>query len=158
MFNVADAYPADAIGGADFLTGAALRRIVDDWGDGQRARRERVIVADRVFDMDDDVHGRPCFAEETVRALGQAIGMGDAPYVARLERDLRRERQARAIAEQELARAHAALEQIKVVKIQTFIAPDGTAHPTRESVDCYLADREPLPERDPAPLPEGVPV
>jgi hypothetical protein len=158
VFLVADGYPAEAVGGADIITGAALRDLIDDDGATKVKRPERVIVTDRVFDFEDPLEGRVCLSESTVRAMGQLLGLADAMYVERIERDLRRERVARAESDVRYTQLAQLVDTLRVARVTVYVAPDGTEHPGRAALDAYLADHAPMPPRDIAPTPDPVEV
>lgn len=90
MFQVSASYPSDAIFGADFLTGAAARKVVDvDAGGEEFTRPEVIVVCERDFRSEELVEGRVCLSETTIRSLGQMVGLhGNAEWV-RLERRAR---------------------------------------------------------------------
>jgi hypothetical protein len=141
MYSLADAYPADAIGGSDFLTLAAQRKIIDiDEHGTEVVRPERIVITDRVYTGDEYVQGRPCFSEQTIRALGAQIGLVDPPAMrkilnqqAKLVHRLDQSEGAR----MDLLRAIEAIQNTAGM-VRVYVAGDGSEHPSREALDAYL--------------------
>lgn len=63
------AYPGDAIGGADYLTGSAQGEVVVD--PDTLPRPELVIITDRYIEHE----GRVCIGERSVRHMAHLLGM-----------------------------------------------------------------------------------
>lgn len=78
MYQLTDSYPPDAAGGADFLTGAAQRRIPDE---NDQLVNERIVVCDLDLAADTLYEGRVCLSETTIRHLASLIGCYDGPSV-----------------------------------------------------------------------------
>lgn len=142
MYQLADTYPADAIGGSDFLTLAAQRKIVDTDVEGEPIlRSERVIVTDRFYTGDEFVTGRACFSEQTVRALGAELGLVAPPVVRSLQREIATLTHQLDQAEGknvDLLRAWKAFEDTELVRV-IYVGPDGSEHPSRPALAAHLA-------------------
>lgn len=131
MFQTLDAFPPDAVGGADFFTGTAARRIPTD--DGQGLRDEIIVVADRELVAEDMYEGRVCISETTVRHMGALVGLYSGGEMAKivgqnraltLERDLLTE-QVKALREQveAVARDRDAAQQLIGVSVIGALDP-----------------------------------
>lgn len=69
------AYPGDAVGGHDYLTGAAQGEVVVDAD--TLPRPELVIITDRYIDYE----GRVCIGEKSVRHMAHLLGMFEKEQV-----------------------------------------------------------------------------
>lgn len=142
MFTVAPEYPADTFGGGDFLTLAARREIIDtDVAGADVKRPERIIVCDRFFTGDEFLQGRPCFSEQTVRAMGAAMGLFTPAAVRELEHDrsrLRRELDQEQAKNLDLLRVIQGFEDTELVRT-IYVAPDGSEHPSRMALADHVA-------------------
>lgn len=155
MFHVTSAYPGDAIGGADFFSKAAQRKVVDTGPDGSEVvRDELVVVFDRDFQPDDIFLGRLCISEQTIRALGTLVGLLD-PQSARRQasENLRLRNECDALSARAIA-AEEALASLKATGTTRFIALDGSVHASQEAAQRHM-NPEPAALTRAAPLPEA---
>lgn len=148
MFTTMSSYPGDAIGGADFLSGAAQRTIKDVGIDGTESiRKEAIVVTDRYFDSEEVAPiGRACFSEQTIRSLGAAVGLVDRVTVAKLQGEIEHShRRIRALKDENvrmkgLVSALAETEPIRTL----YVTPDGTTHETPTEAAHHMANPKDL--------------
>lgn len=154
MIVTEDGYPAHAIGGSDFLTGAAQRVISDVDGNGNEIRRpERIVVTDREIPETEILDGVVCLSEQTIRTLGGLVGLADEPHVKELTRRMRIAVDERDRFEAEAIRLAA---QLHAKPATVYVAADGTEHASLESARAATAPQVPLPPATVGPLPTGV--
>lgn len=135
-------YPGDAILGADFLTGAAQRRILETDPDGnEHTRNERIVITDRYFDGEQVAPiGRACFSETTIRMLGACVDLIDPEVYGRLDRNLKlanqrvSDLQADNMAMKTLLALWDDTETVRTV----YVTPDGGTHATLAAAQDHM--------------------
>lgn len=141
MFTVADAYPPDAIGGADFLSGASHRTIVDTDVAGEAVRRgEKILVCDRTIDFEDRLEGRVCISEQTVRQMAAELGLVDRARVRAMERHITSLGARLEGSEHENRQLKRALDALGTDGLVTrlYVTPDGAEHASRDAAIAHM--------------------
>lgn len=133
MVQIADNYPAHSAKGADYFSGAPRGEIVEQRGDEQVVRPERVIVTD----IDVDFEGRLCIGERTVRHWAQEFGMVDGWRVQNMLAAAQADADERDLLSRELAEARDQIETLLEVQRAparvVFVAADGSRHESEEA-------------------------
>lgn len=136
--QIHNVYPGDAARGCDYISGAALDKIVD--ADTGQMRDERVIITDLYVDHE----GRVCIGEKSVKHMATLCGMfeGDRVRAIASENDrLRVTVEAQAVEVQALKEQNFALRAQKAVVV--YVTPSGL-HISDEVIAQSIADG-PLP-------------
>lgn len=155
MFQVADQYPADAIQGCDFFSGAAQRKVIDLAPDGtERVRNEMILVADRALSMEDVLEGRIAISEQTVRTMGNMVGLVDPTAADKIARENRRLTAENDQLSAEVVELRSALAARTTSLVSVFFTPDGKQHATEAAAARHM-NPTPTAMTPAAPLPEA---
>lgn len=140
MFHVLDAYPPDAVNGADFFSGAVQRKLVE----GESTRLERIVVCDREITYDDAFEGRIAMSEQTVREMGALVGLVDSASVEVIRRENRELRRENGHLSGEVADLRAAVTARATATAEVYVTPDGVKHATEGAAKRHMNPDPPL--------------
>lgn len=147
MFQVADQYPPHTAAGCDYFSRAPLGDIVEQHGDDQIIRRERVL--DTGLDL--DFEGRIAIGERTVRHWASLFGMVDGWRVQNLMAMTQAVVDERDLMSRELAESRAQIANLLEVQrepvTEVFVALDGARHASAQAAESENRKAAGLPSR-----------
>lgn len=135
MVLIAENYPAHAAKGADYFSSAPLGDIIEQRGEEQIVRRERVVITDVEIDWE----GRVCVGERTVRHWAQEFGMVDGWRVQNMLAVAQADADERDLLSRELAAARDMVDTLMEVQRQptrvVFVDSAGVRHESAEAAE-----------------------